>query len=100
MRSYFKVGPWRKSHGYISHSSNAKKGDFNTSFSCHNVEYNETTQIEDDSNLSLAAVLFIAIAILVVIVVIVVLVYFISIIGEKISMIHWSLFRILFHLKI
>ena len=72
----------------MSHSSDAKGDNFNSSFSCHNVENNETTKTEDDSNLTLAAGLFIAIAILVVIVVIVVLVYFISIIGERISMIH------------
>ena len=86
---HFKVGPWRKSQGYMSHYSDGKRDDFNSSFSCHNFEHNDTTKTEDDSNLSLAAGLFIAIAILVVIVVIVVLVYFISIIGENISMIHW-----------
>ena len=79
---HIKVGPWRNSQGYMSQSSNVKRDDFNTSFSCHNFENNDAITTGDDSNLSLAAGLFIAIAILVVIVVIVVLVYFISIIGE------------------
>ena len=90
----FKVGPWRKSQGYISHSGNAKRDDFNSSFSCNDIENNETIKTEDDSDLSLAAGLFIAIAILVVIVVIVVLVYFISIIGENLEMFHSLLFII------
>ena len=67
----------------MSYSNTIEIGNSNASFTCTNMETNEPKQTDEDTNLSLAAGLFIAIAILVVIVVIVVLAYFIAIIGKK-----------------
>ena len=55
------------------------------------METNEIKKTDEDTHLSLAAGLFIAIAILVVIVVIVVLVYFIAIIGKKLLLHYWNI---------
>ena len=67
----------------MSYSKTIEIGNSNASFTCTDIETYETKKTDEDTNLSLAAGLFIAIAILVVIVVIVVLVYFIAIIGKN-----------------